>query len=87
VAYTSTTRSPVLPVDDPGYAVRTSLRFASPEPDPAGQPRFVNNVEGAGFDGIVLVVDRPHDTSQLWAPGGLVEALRPVAGSLTVVVL
>jgi hypothetical protein len=91
VRYTSTTRSPVLPVDDPGYAVRTSLRFVSPEPDPDGKPRFVNNVdgafEGAPFEGTVLVVDKPHDTPALWAPGGLVEALRPVAGALTVVVL
>jgi hypothetical protein len=87
VRYTSTTRSPVLPVDDPGYAVRTSLRFASPEPDPDGKPRYVNNVEGAGFDAVVLVVDRAADTPQLWAAGGLVEALRPVSGALTVVVL
>jgi hypothetical protein len=87
VAYTSTTRSPVLPVDDPGYAVRTSLRFASPEPDPDGKPRFVNNVDGAGFDAIVLVIDKPADTPELWGPGGLVEALRPVTGALTVVVL
>jgi hypothetical protein len=87
VRYTSTTRSPVLPVDDPGYAVRTSLRFASPEPDPDGKPRFVNNVEGAGFDGIVLVMDRAADTPSLWGAGGLVEALRPVTGALTVVVL
>jgi hypothetical protein len=87
VRYTSTTRSPVLPVDDPGYAVRTSLRFASPEPDPDDKPRFVNNVAGAGFDGIVLVVDAAADTPGLWGPGGAVEALRPVTGVLTVVVL
>lgn len=87
VRYTSTTRSPVLPVDDPGYAVRTSLRFASPEPDPDGRPRFVNNVADGRFDGIVLVMDTAADTPGLWAPGGLVEALRPVTGALTVVVL
>jgi len=87
VSYTSTTRSPVLPVDDPGYAVRTSLRFASPEPDPEGKPRFVNNVPTGAFDGIVLVVDAAADTTRLWVPGGLVEALRPVTPALTVVVL
>lgn len=87
VRYTSTTRSPVLPVDDPGYAVRASIRFASPEPDPDGKPRFVNNVVPAQFDGIVLVVDAAADTAELWGSGGLVEALRPVAGALTVVVL
>lgn len=87
VSYTSTTRSPVLPVDDPGYAVRASIRFASPEPDPEGKPRFVNNVPAGRFDGIVLVIDGAADTPELWAPGGLVEALRPVTGALTVVVL
>jgi hypothetical protein len=87
VRYTSTTRSPVLPVDDPGYAVRTSLRFTSPEPDPDGKPRFVNNVADGRFDGIVLVVDAAATTADLWAPGGLVEALRPLTGHLTVVVI
>ena len=74
-------------VDDRGYAVRTSLRFASPEPDPEGKPRFVNNVPAGRFAGIVLVMDAAADTPELRAPGGLVEALRPVTGSLTVVVL
>jgi adenine/guanine phosphoribosyltransferase-like PRPP-binding protein len=90
VRFSSTTRSPVLPVDADGYAIRTRLRFTAPEPDPAGAPRFAYNVAGRGFDGVVLVVDDAADTPALWAPDGLVEALRlnqSVCGALTVAVV
>lgn len=64
VRYSTTTRSPVLPVDDPGYAIRTRLAFPAHD-DPADGPgeRYAYNVApgaGAGarrFDAIVLVVD------------------------------
>jgi adenine/guanine phosphoribosyltransferase-like PRPP-binding protein len=87
VRFSSTTRSPVFPVDEPGYAIRTRLRFAAPEPDPTGAARFAYNVANGRFDGVVVVVDTPHDTPALWAPDGLVEALLPVCGALTVAVV
>jgi hypothetical protein len=87
VRFSSTTRSPVFPVDEPGYAIRTRLQFTAPEPDHAGAARFAYNVANGGFDGVVVVVDTPHDTPALWGPGGLVEALRPVCGALTVAVV
>jgi len=90
VRFSSTTRSPVLPVDADGYAIRTRLQFTAPEPDPAGKPRFAYNVEGRDFDGVVLVVDDAADTPALWAPDGLVEALRldqTVCDALTVAVI
>jgi hypothetical protein len=92
VRFSSTTRSPVLPVDEPGYAIRTGLRFAPPEADPLGPDaartvRFAYNVAGAGYAGIVLVVDAAADTPALWGPDGLVEALRPECGALTVAVV
>jgi len=66
------------------------LQFTAPEPDPAGKPRFAYNVEGRDFDGVVLVVDDAADTPALWAPDGLVEALRldqTVCDALTVAVI
>lgn len=72
VRYSTTTRSPVLAVDDPGYAIRTRLTFPAHD-DPADGPgdRYAYNVAGAGFDAIVAVVDSTADTPALHAPDGL----------------
>ncbi|MFE6972758.1 phosphoribosyltransferase [Streptomyces sp. NPDC057682] len=76
VRYSTTTRSPVLAVDDPGYAIRTRLVFPAHD-DPADGPgeRYAYNVAGAGFDAVVLVVDSTADTPALHAPGGLLHQL------------
>ncbi|MEY9990985.1 hypothetical protein ABIE67_003017 [Streptomyces sp. V4I8] len=76
VRYSTTTRSPVLAVDDPGYAIRTRLVFPAHD-DPADGPgeRYAYNVAGAGFDAVIAVVDSVADTPELHAPEGLLEAL------------
>ncbi|MFG3245572.1 phosphoribosyltransferase [Streptomyces sp. NPDC048187] len=76
VRYSTTTRSPVLAVDDPGYAIRTRLVFPAHD-DPADGPgeRYAYNVAGAGFDAVVAVVDSAADTPALHAPDGLVAHL------------
>ncbi|MFD5365481.1 phosphoribosyltransferase [Streptomyces sp. NPDC127103] len=76
VRYSTTTRSPVLAVDDPGYAIRTRLVFPAHD-DPADGPgeRYAYNVAGAGFDAVVLVVDSTADTPALHAPDGLLAQL------------
>ncbi|MFF5334361.1 phosphoribosyltransferase [Streptomyces sp. NPDC013181] len=78
VRYSTTTRSPVLAVDDPGYAIRTRLVFPAHD-DPADGPgdRYAYNVAGAGFDAVVVVVDSTADTPALHAPGGLLDRLAP----------
>ncbi|WLQ43290.1 phosphoribosyltransferase [Streptomyces laculatispora] len=78
VRYSTTTRSPVLAVDDPGYAIRTRLVFPAHD-DPADGPgdRFAYNVAGAGFDAVVAVVDSTADTPELHAPDGLLARLAP----------
>ncbi|WP_431947120.1 phosphoribosyltransferase [Actinacidiphila sp. bgisy167] len=76
VRFSTTTRSPVLAVDDPGYAIRTRIAF--PDHDgPADGPgeRYAYNVAGAGFDAVVAVVDSVGDTPALHAPGGLLAQL------------
>ncbi|MFF5441171.1 phosphoribosyltransferase [Streptomyces achromogenes] len=72
VRFSTTTRSPVLAVDDPGYAIRTRLVFPAHD-DPADGPgeRYAYNVAGAGFDAVVAVVDSVADTPALHAPDGL----------------
>ncbi|MEV0242737.1 cysteine protease StiP domain-containing protein, partial [Streptomyces sp. NPDC050674] len=76
VRFSTTTRSPVLAVDDPGYAIRTRLAFPAHD-DPADGPgeRYVYNVAGAGFDAVVAVVDSAGDTPALHAPDGLLARL------------
>ncbi|MFJ6072647.1 phosphoribosyltransferase [Streptomyces sp. NPDC093065] len=76
VRYSTTTRSPVLAVDDPGYAIRTRLVFPAHD-DPADGPgeRYAYNVAGAGFDAVVAVVDSAADTPALHAPDGLAARL------------
>jgi len=76
VRFSTTTRSPVLAVDDPGYAIRTRLVFPAHD-DPADGPgeRYAYNVAGAGFDAVVAVVDSVADTPALHAPDGLLARL------------
>ncbi|MGW3357359.1 phosphoribosyltransferase [Streptomyces bungoensis] len=76
VRFSTTTRSPVLAVDDPGYAIRTRLVFPAHD-DPADGPgeRYAYNVAGAGFDAVVAVVDTAADTPALHAPDGLLARL------------
>ncbi|HZG88915.1 MAG TPA: phosphoribosyltransferase family protein [Pseudonocardia sp.] len=90
VAFSTTTRSPAVVVDEPDYALRTGLAFAAHD-DPADGPgrRYAYNVAapgGAGpaWDRIVVVVDPPADTPALHT--GLLRALAPHTRRTTVVV-
>ncbi|MHC0432910.1 phosphoribosyltransferase [Streptomyces sp. O3] len=76
VRYSTTTRSPVLAVDDPGYAIRSRIAFPAHD-DPADGPgvRYAYNVAGGGFDTVVAVVDSTADTPELHAPDGLLARL------------
>ncbi|MFL4494514.1 phosphoribosyltransferase [Streptomyces sp. VTCC 41912] len=81
VHFSTTTRSPVLAVDDPGYAIRTCLAFPAHD-DPADGPgeRYAYNVAPGSdperrFDAVVAVVDSAGDRPELHAPGGLLDRL------------
>jgi hypothetical protein len=91
VTYSTTTRSPVLAVDDPGYAIRSRLAFPSHD-DPADGPgeRYAYNLTPSGhppFDAIVLVVDTAGDTPELTAPRGLLDALASAVPHVVLVVV
>ncbi|MFJ5550575.1 phosphoribosyltransferase [Streptomyces sp. NPDC093225] len=88
VRYSTTTRSPVLAVDDPGYAIRTRLVFPAHD-HPADGPgdRYAYNVAGAGFDTVVAVVDSAGDTPELHAPDGLLACLAAQAGRVLLAVV
>jgi hypothetical protein len=90
VRYQSTTRSPVHPLDLPGYAIRRALMFSAPD-DP-GRVSRVHNVGPGGYDQIVAVVDDGRDAAASGpvpdgpAAASLAEALRRCA-PVTVVTL
>ncbi|MFL6074614.1 MAG: phosphoribosyltransferase [Mycobacteriales bacterium] len=67
VAFHSTTRSPVVVVNEPGYAIRHGLRYATRDGE-----RYVYNVEPGRWADIVLVTDVP-------APPDLVAGLARAA--------
>ncbi|MCQ8770056.1 phosphoribosyltransferase [Streptomyces telluris] len=88
VLFSTTTRSPVLPVDDPGYAIRSRITFpAHDAPDDGPGDRYAYNVAGAGFDVVVVVVDSRGDTAGLHAPGGLLDAVAPHTGQVLLAVV
>ena len=65
VRTSTTTRSPVLAVDDPGYAIRGAITFdAHDDPVDGPGPRFAYNL-GTGFGAVVVVVDDVADTPTL----------------------
>jgi hypothetical protein len=83
VRTSSTTRSPVLVIDEAGYPIRTALRIRSTED--AERPTFAYNVAASidldsgnapGFDDVVLVTDAGF--AQVVA-SGLLDALRHAA--------
>lgn len=90
VTFSSTTRSPVLVVDEPGYAVRHAIAFAAHDgavddtgaPDPA--PRFAYNLEPGRHDAVVVVLDAQSDTPQA---RGLLDRLRTLTPRVVVVAL
>ncbi|MGY1619056.1 phosphoribosyltransferase family protein [Geodermatophilus sp. SYSU D00691] len=91
VWFSSTTRSPVVPVDEPGCAIRTVLTFDSHDrPIDGPGRRYAYNVaqaaEGDAFDAAVLVVD---DMSCSWPEGGggLPDRLAEVIGGPVIVLI
>ncbi|WP_281048134.1 cysteine protease StiP domain-containing protein [Streptomyces himastatinicus] len=93
VRYSTTTRSPVLAVDDPGYAIRTALTFpAHDAPADGPGPRYAYNVApgtdpARRFDAVVAVVDSAADTPALHAPDGLLARLAPHTDRLLLAVV
>jgi hypothetical protein len=90
VDFSSTTRSPVAAIDEPGYAIRTALSFPAHDGDATGERYLYNVAPAAGtqpYTDIVLIVDEVADTPALWASGGLVEQLTGVCERAFVVSL
>jgi len=88
VAFSTTTRSPAVVVDEDSYALRSALTFPAHD-DPADRPgpRYAYNLGRDGdppWDHVLVVVDPPADTSALHI--GLLAALAPRTRRTTLVV-
>jgi hypothetical protein len=102
VRFSTTTRSPALTLDAPGYPLRRTMRHRAADPavvlpSSVDNPldRYAYNVDvwdidlthGRRADAIVLIIDDPADTDELAAPGGLLEQIRLRADQVVLVVL
>jgi hypothetical protein len=85
VSFSTTTRSPAVVVDQPGYALTSGITFpAHDDPADGPGPRFAYNVGAEPWDHVLVVVDPPADTPALRA--GLLPALAPYTRRTTLVV-
>jgi adenine/guanine phosphoribosyltransferase-like PRPP-binding protein len=88
VAFSTTTRSPAVVVDQPGYALRSGLTFpAHDDPVDGPGPRYAYNLGGLAeprWDHVLVVVDPPADTPALHS--GLLAVLTPRTRRTTLVV-
>jgi hypothetical protein len=85
VAFSTTTRSPAVVVNEPGYALATGITFpAHDDPADGPGPRFAYNVGAVDWDHVLVVVDPPADTPALRT--GLLPALAPHTRRTTLVV-
>ncbi|MFB2556925.1 phosphoribosyltransferase domain-containing protein [Herbiconiux liangxiaofengii] len=90
VLFSTTTRSPIAPLDRPDYAIASRIRFRSSDLTVDGPgDRFAYNLTRGGrrFDTIVLMPEPGSDIDRLLAPDGVVEALRRVTGHVVVALL
>lgn len=88
VRFQTTTRSPALVRDEPGYPLRRGFEFLSPEPDAEAPRRHLYNAAWPGEDArILLVADSPADTDRLRAPGGLLDVLTAAGHDVLAVIV
>nr|WP_248492336.1 phosphoribosyltransferase family protein [Tsukamurella sp. PLM1] len=88
VRFQTTTRSPALVRDEPGYPLRRGFEFGAPEDDPDAPLRYLYNAVWDGADArLVFVADSPADTERLRAPGGLLDVLTAAGHDVLVLVV
>ncbi|MDR6415299.1 phosphoribosyltransferase domain-containing protein [Pseudarthrobacter sulfonivorans] len=90
VRFSTTTRSPIVALDRPDYAITGTVRFASHDVTVDGPGvRFAHNVSTAGlrFGTIVLMPEPGTPAEVLSGPGSVTEALSAVGSAVVVVLL
>ena len=90
IRYSTSTRSPIAALDEPGYAIRSAIAFGSDDDAPDGPgPRFAYNFmhpEGR-FDTVLIMAEPGTAVSGLLGPGKIAEAVAGSADDVRLVVL
>ncbi len=90
VRYSTSTRSPIAAIDEPGYAIRSALAFTSDDGLPDGHgPRFAYNLAhpGGRFDTVVIMAEPGTPATGLTAPGRIAEAVAGTGANVKLVLL
>lgn len=90
VRFSTTTRSPIVALDRPDYAINGTVQFASHDVTVDGPGvRFAHNVSSSGrrFGTIVLMPEPGTAAEVLAGPGSVTEALSTVCSAVVVVLL
>lgn len=90
VGYQTTTRSPAVVVDEPGYPLRRGFEFTAPEADSTARRYLYNatlDTDAQRPTPIALIVDNPADSPELRAPGGLLDVLTRAGHDVIVAVV
>ncbi|MBP2388203.1 phosphoribosyltransferase domain-containing protein [Paeniglutamicibacter kerguelensis] len=87
VLFSSTTRSPIVPLDRGDYAINSVLNFSSHDDTMDGPgPRHAYNIAGARRFAAIIVAPEPGTPHHAMAgPGGLLEALASASDHVLVV--
>ncbi|GFN31541.1 phosphoribosyltransferase [Paenibacillus curdlanolyticus] len=82
VYYQSTTRSPIHPLTNPGYAVHDSITFLSP--DDANVRHYLYNTRAYWYDEVMILLERETPPAQLFS---MLDAFREIeCGTIHVVI-
>ncbi|MEC5191762.1 MULTISPECIES: phosphoribosyltransferase domain-containing protein [unclassified Arthrobacter] len=90
IRYSTSTRSPIAAVDDPGYAIRSAVSFGSAGDSADGPgPRFAYNLAhpDGRFDSVLILAEPGTAAAGLLGPGNIAEAVAGVAADVRLVAL
>jgi orotate phosphoribosyltransferase-like protein len=90
VRYSTSTRSPIAALDEPGYAIRSAVAFEGGDDASDGPgPRFAYNFThpGGRFDSVVVMAEPGTPAPPLTAPGKIVAAVAGSGAAVTLVLL
>jgi len=90
VLFSTSTRSPIAPLDADDYPVASAVRFRSHDETPDGVGvRFAYNLSRGGrrFDTIVFLPEPGSDPALLAGDDGVLQALARISSSVIVVLL
>ncbi|MET3809890.1 phosphoribosyltransferase domain-containing protein [Arthrobacter sp. UYEF3] len=90
IRYSTSTRSPIAALDEPGYAVRSAIAFGSDDDAPDGPgPRFAYNFmhPEERFDTVLIMPEPGTPAAGLLAPGKIADAVAASTPNVLLVLL